>query len=316
MAQRPLLSTQAISPSYFDAMGIPLLQGRTFIEGDDETAPPVAIINQVFAQRYWPNQNAVGKHVMVGNSQQPVSVVGVAGNVKNITLAAISTPELYYSVAQRPSQTMNLIVRCAINPLSLSATVRSAVLAIDPDQPVTGVRTMEQHLSGSVARTRLTMLLLAVFSAMAMLVATVGLYGLIAYSVAQRTQELGIRLALGAAPGSVLRLVLRQGLALAILGVLIGLAGARALTQFMQSLLYDVSTTDGWTFTACALSFIVIVRWPLATYPRGAPHGWTPRKRYAANKAPFSRGQFEGGTLPRINPPKMEPVFNGLHPFV
>lgn len=258
VAQRPLLSTQAISPSYFETMGIPLLQGRTFTEGDNETAPPVAIVNQVFAQRYWPNQSAVGEHVIVENAQQAVRVVGVAGNVKNITLAAISTPELYYPVAQRPSQAMHLIVRCALNPLSLSAAVRSAVLAIDPDQPVTDVRTMEQHLSDSVTRTQLTMLLLAVFSGMAMLVATVGLYGLIAYSVAQRTQELGIRLALGAAPGSVLRMVLRQGLALAILGVLIGLGGALALTQFMRSLLYGVSTTDGWTFAACASFFILI----------------------------------------------------------
>ena len=132
------------------------------------------------------------------------------------------------------------------------------MLAIDPDQPVTDVRTMEQHLSGSVTRTRLTMLLLALFSGMAMLVATVGLYGLIAYSVAQRTQELGIRLALGAAPGRVLRLVLSQGLTLAMAGVLIGLGGALALAKFMQSLLYGVSATDGWTFAACALSFIVI----------------------------------------------------------
>jgi len=256
--QRPLLSTQAISPSYFETMGIPLLQGRVFTERDNETAPPVAIVNQVFAQRYWPNQDAVGKHVIVGSSQQPVRVVGVAGNVKNITLAVISTPELYYPVAQRPSQAMNLIVRCAVNPLSLSAAVRSAVLAVDPDQPVTDVRTMEQHLSGSVTRTRLTMLLLAVFSGMAMLVATVGLYGLIAYSVAQRTQELGIRLALGAAPGRVLRLVLSQGLTLAIAGVLIGLGGALALAKFMQNLLYGVSATDAWTFGACALSFIVI----------------------------------------------------------
>ena len=257
-AQRPLLSTQAISPSYFETMSIPLLEGRAFTERDNESAPAVAIVNQVLAQRYWPNQEAAGKHVMVGNSQQPVRVVGVAGNVKNITLAAISTPELYYPVAQRASQAMNLIVRCAVNPLSLSTGVRSAVRAIDPDQPVTDVRSMEQHLSGSVTRTRLTMLLLAVFSGMAMLVATVGLYGLIAYSVAQRTQELGIRLALGAAPGRVLRLVLGQGLTLAIAGVLIGLAGALALAKFMQNLLYGVSATDGWTFAACALSFIVI----------------------------------------------------------
>ena len=258
LSQRPMLSTQAISPSYFATMGIPLLQGRTFGEHDNETAPPVAIVNQVFARRYWPNQDPIGKHVLYGNVPQPMRVVGVVGSVKNITLAVISTPELYYPMAQRGAQSMNLIVRSAIDPLALAGAVRSPVLAVDPDQPVTDIRSMEQHLSGSVAQTRLTMLLLAAFSIMAMAVATVGLYGLIAYSVAQRTQELGVRLALGAAPGRVLRLVLRQGLVLAILGVLAGLGGALALTRLMESLLFDVSATDGWTFTACAVAFIVI----------------------------------------------------------
>jgi putative ABC transport system permease protein len=165
---------------------------------------------------------------------------------------------MYFPLAQRPAASMNLIVRSSGDPLALAAPVRSRILAIDRDQPVTNVRSMQQHLAGSIRQTRLTMLLLAVFSAVALLVATVGLYGLIAYSVAQRTQELGIRLALGAGPGQVLRLVLRRGLALAILGVLLGLAGSFALTRAIQSLLYDVSPTDGWTFLACALSFIAI----------------------------------------------------------
>jgi putative ABC transport system permease protein len=153
---------------------------------------------------------------------------------------------------------MNLIVRSAADPLALSTPVRSAIRAIDQDQPVTNIRTMQQYLADSVAPNWLTTLLLAAFSLIALLVAAVGLYGLIGYSVAQRTQELGVRLALGAGPGTVLALVLREGLALAILGVLIGLAGSLALGRILDSLLFEVSATDGWTFTACAALFIVI----------------------------------------------------------
>ncbi len=256
--QRALLSVQAVSLDYFETMSIPLLQGRVFTEHENEDAPPVAIINQVMAQRYWPNQDPVGKHIVLGNSPKPLQIVGVAGNVKNITLAVISTPEIYYPLAQRPPRSMSLIVRCAINPLSLAPALRATILAIDSDQPVTDIRSMEQHIAGSVSQTRLTMVLLVVFSAVAIAVAMVGLYGLIAYSVAQRTRELGIRLALGAAPGKVVRFVMRQGLVLAILGVLIGLAGSLALTHLIESLLYDVSATDIWTFSVCAGCFVLI----------------------------------------------------------
>jgi putative ABC transport system permease protein len=256
--QRPLLSVQAISPDYFESMGIPLLQGRAFTEREKADSPTVAIVNQVMAQRYWPDEDPIGKHLVLGNSIKPLEIVGVVGNVKNITLAVISTPEIYYPIAQRPPHSISLIVRCALNPLSLASAVRAAILAIDSDQPVTDVRTMEQHIAGSVSQTRLTMVLLVVFSAVALAVAMVGLYGLIAYSVAQRTRELGIRLALGAAPGKVVRLVMRQGLLLAILGVLLGLGGSLALTHLMQSLLYDVSATDVWTFTVCAGCFVLI----------------------------------------------------------
>ncbi len=258
LAQRPLISIQSVSPSFFETMGIPIVRGRAFTARDNEGAPPAAIVNEVFARRYWPNADAVGKHVVLGSLAKPFQIVGVSGNVKNVTLSVITTPEMYFPLAQRPAASMNLIVRSSSDPLALAAPVRSRILAIDRDQPVTNVRSMQQHLAGSIRQTRLTMLLLAIFSAVALLVATVGLYGLIAYSVAQRTQELGIRLALGAGPGQVLRLVLRRGLALAILGVLLGLAGSFALTRAIQSLLYDVSPTDGWTFLACALSFIAI----------------------------------------------------------
>lgn len=256
--QRPLLPMQAISPSYFQTMGIPLLRGRFFDQRDKIDAPLVAIVNEALAESYWPGQSGVGKHILVGNALQPLQVVGVTGSVKNIALAKIATPEMYCPLAQFHTQSMNLIVRSTGNPLALSTPVRSAILAIDRDQPVTNVRSMEEYLADSITPARLTTLLLAVLSAFALVVAVVGLYGLIGYSVAQRTQELGVRLALGAEPGKVLALVLREGLVLAILGVLIGSAGSLALHRVLQSLLFETSATDGWTFAACGALFIVI----------------------------------------------------------
>jgi len=258
VAQRVSLSVQAITPAYFETMGIPLLAGRTFNDRDTADAPRVVMINQVMAQRYWPNQDPIGKHLVMGTASSSCQIVGVTGSIKNIRLAVISTPEIYYPITQVAPQSANVIVRVNVNPLSLASAMHMAVRSVDPDQPVTDIRTMEQHLAGSVSQARLTTMLLAVFSLIALIVATVGLYGLISYSVAQRTQELGIRLALGAGRGAVLRLVMRQGLILAIAGVILGLAGSFALTRLMQSLLFGVSATDTWTFIACALLFIAI----------------------------------------------------------
>jgi putative ABC transport system permease protein len=256
LAQWPTLSVQVISPNYFETMGIPLLEGRTFTGRDNADAPPVVLINQVMVERYFSNQGPVGKHLTVGNPSKTFQIIGVTGSVKNVRLAVVNTPEIFYPLAQVAPQSANVIVRCAVNPMSLAMAVRSVFRSIDPDQPVTEVRTMEEHLAGSVSQTRLTTLLLAVFSIIALVVATVGLYGLISYSVAQRTQELGIRLALGAGRGTVLRMVMRQGLMLAVVGVVLGVAGSVGLTRLIESLLYQVSATDVWTFTACALIFV------------------------------------------------------------
>jgi putative ABC transport system permease protein len=185
-------------------------------------------------------------------------VVGVVGNVKNIRLAVVSVPQLYYPLAQRPAQSMNLLVRCQGDPRALVGLVRSEILTIDKEQPATYVRTMEQHLADSIAPDRLTTILLVIFSTIALIVTTVGLYGLISYSVAQRTQEMGIRLALGAVPSDIRSLVMRQGFLLAVLGIAIGLAGSYFLTAFLKSLLYEVSATDIWTFASCAVLFVVV----------------------------------------------------------
>ena len=264
LGQRPIFSIQAISEGFFETMGIPFLRGRAFRDADKEYAPQVAIINEAFARRFWPSESALGKRIFVGTAPQPAVVAGVVGNVKNIRLAVESVPELYYPMTQRPSPSMNLVVRCAGDPRALAAPVRAQVFSIDKQQPVTNVRTMEQHLATSITPNRLTALLLVVFSAMALIVATVGLYGLIAYSTAQRTQEMGIRVALGALPGDLRRLVLRQGLLLGISGVSLGLAGSYGLSRLIESLLYEVSPTDAWTFGFCAVLLLAITL--LASY--------------------------------------------------
>jgi putative ABC transport system permease protein len=258
LGQRPLFSIEGISPAFFETMGIPLLHGRAFTDRDQDGAPLVGIINQAFASRFWPNESALGKRILLGTMKQPTIVVGVVGNIKNIRLAVESVPELYYPLTQRPSLSLNLVVRCQDNPRALLAPVRSEILTIDKDQPATDVRTMEQHLASSITPDRLTTLLLVIFSIMALVVATVGLYGLISYSVAQRTQEMGIRLALGAVPGDIRRLVMRQGFVLAMLGIAIGLAGSYFLTRLIKSLLYEVSATDVWTYAACGILFLAV----------------------------------------------------------
>jgi putative ABC transport system permease protein len=238
-------------------MGIALLRGRTFERRDREGSPEVAIVNDCFARRFWPNENGLGKRIVIGRATV-VEVVGVVANVKNIRLAVESVPEVYYPMAQHPAESMHVIVRSVADPHNLALAVRARISAIDKEQPVTNVRTMEQHLANSIAQNRLTMLLLSIFSMVALLVATVGLYGLIAYSVAQRTQELGIRLALGADPSDIVLLVMRQGLLAAAVGVLVGLGGSFLLTHVMKSLLYDVSATDLRTFTLSAVVFLAV----------------------------------------------------------
>ena len=257
MAQRPNHSIQTVTLEYFETMGIALLRGRTFERRDREGSPEVAIVNDCFARRFWPNENGLGKRIVIGRATV-VEVVGVVANVKNIRLAVESVPEVYYPMAQHPAESMHVIVRSVADPHNLALAVRARISAIDKEQPVTNVRTMEQHLANSIAQNRLTMLLLAIFSMVALLVATVGLYGLIAYSVAQRTQELGIRLALGADPSDIVLLVMRQGLLAAAAGVLVGLGGSFLLTHVMKSLLYDVSSTDLRTFTLSAVVFLAV----------------------------------------------------------
>ncbi|HMC59916.1 MAG TPA: ABC transporter permease, partial [Candidatus Solibacter sp.] len=264
LSQRPVFNIKMSGPGYAGTLRIPVVRGREFTERDDAHAPLVAMVNQSLARRYWPNENAVGKHILLGRIPQPLEVVGVLGDVRNLGVAADVGLEIYVPFVQRPWANINLIVRTAGDPHAFVAAVRARVLSIDADQPVTAVQTMEELLETGAAQPRFTASLLGALSATALLLAVVGIYSVIAYSVAERTHEMGIRIALGAEPADILRLVLRQGLLLALSGIAIGVAASFALTRLMASLLYHVSVTDPATFAIGSLLFAAVAL--LASY--------------------------------------------------
>jgi len=253
---------RTVSADYFSTMEIALKEGRLFTEADTETAPPVAVVDEMFERRFWPNGSAVGKRFVAqfdnANNIKWGEIVGVVAHVshygidqvKEYGLGQEGREQVYYPYLQNPNRYMYLAVKTRMDPLSLSTAVRGEVLALDPDQPVYDVKSMEQLASSALGERRLNMLLLVGFAVIALVLAAVGIYGVMSYSVVQRTHELGIRMALGARTSNVLSLVVRQGMTLALIGVAAGLAGAFTLTRLMTSLLYGVSTTDPLTFAA------------------------------------------------------------------
>lgn len=261
LAERPFIIIEAISPAWFRTMRVPLQAGREFTDADNATAPKVVIVNQALARRYWPNENPVGKHILVGR-QNASEIIGVAVDVKNRGLALDAAPQLYLPFPQLPWGNMNLLVRTATNPNAMVSAVRAQVAAVDSDQPVTNIQTVDEIVDGSRAQPRFILLLLGVFSAAALVLAIIGIYGVLAYSVAQRRQEMGIRLALGADKSDILRMVVSYGLTLTMTGVVIGLVAALALSWIMASmlsgLLYKISARDLTTFVLAPVVFLVI----------------------------------------------------------
>jgi putative ABC transport system permease protein len=264
LPQRPFIDIEAVSPQWFQTMRIPLRGGRDFTAADDAKSPKVVVVNETFARRFWPNENPLGKHIIVGRWTDPAEVIGVAADVKNQGLAQDSQAQLYLSFPQLPWGNMNLLVRTSVPALTLAPAIRAQVSAVDPDQPVTDIQTVDELMDTSRAQPRFTMVLLSIFSTAALALAIIGIYGVLAYTVAERRLELGIRMALGAERGDIVRLVLRQGMILVITGLAIGLIAALALSRLMSSLLYKTGARDLKTFALAPLAFLTIAL--LASY--------------------------------------------------
>jgi putative ABC transport system permease protein len=264
LAQRPFIDVEAVSPGWSSTMHVPLVAGRAFNEADDAQAPNVVIVNQTFARRFWPNQNAIGKHILVGRDPAQSEVVAVAQDVHNRGIAQDPMAQIWLPFPQLPWGNMNLLVRTGLAPLSIVSTVRAQVSAVDLDQPVTAIQTLDDLMDADRAQPRFTMLLLAVFSVTSLVLAAVGLAAMLSWSVLQRRQELAIRLALGATHGNVLWLVIRHGLRLAVSGIIIGIVAGLGVTRLMASVLYKTSAHDLQTFATVPIVFLVIA-W-LASY--------------------------------------------------
>ncbi len=258
------INSSFVAPEYFETLRIPLLQGRTFQQQDNANAPGVALINEAFARRYWPGQPPLGKRIQMGavrsgvNDAPYLTVIGVVKDGKYATLGEEATPFIYLKLAQNFVLAPTLIARTQGNPLDSLPAVRSEVAALDKNLPLYDVKAMRQHLGLALLPARLAGSVLGIFGLVALTLAVAGIYGVMAYAVAQRTREIGIRMALGANARDVLRLVTRQGMTLALIGMAIGLTAALALTQLLKSLLFGVSATDPLTFVVITLLLMVV----------------------------------------------------------
>jgi putative ABC transport system permease protein len=260
----PSTEYHIVTPRYFESMGIPILSGRDVAPTDTRQSPNVVVINDVFARRHFAGENPLGNRLKLqGQERDPLLIVGVIGNVRNLALDEQPTPEVYVPYLQDPlfpdyQRAMTMVVRSKSDPGAIAEPLRTAITSVDKSLPVYALKPLTEHLRDSLARRRFNLILLTVFSCVALALAAVGIYGVISYGVTQRTHEMGIRMALGAKPRDVLRLVVRQAMLLALAGVGIGLIASLALTRLMKGLLFSVSVTDPITFVVISLLMTLI----------------------------------------------------------
>jgi len=272
LEQRIEATIDAVTPDFFRTLGVPLEDGRLFTAQDGAQSLPVVIINRTMARRFWPEGSAVGKRFKFGRPQSTapwLTVAGVVGDMRRQGLQTGARSETFFALPQRPRRGMHLVVRTAGDPLGLAAAVRAEIRALDRDAPVSGVTTLERQIGQSVAQRRFEMMLLGLFAALALALAATGIYGLNYYYVVQRTQEIGVRMALGAGRGDVLRLVVGQGARPVAAGASVGLLAALGLTRLMESLLFGVRATDPVAFAAAAVAIALL----------GLAASWLPARR-------------------------------------
>ena len=285
MMDLPVANVRVIGPDYFSSMSIPLLAGRLFSEQEMAEEKHLAIINKAFRDKYMNGVNPLGQKAAIymksfkENELQPSEIIGEVGDVRQMGLDVAAEPTVYWPYPELVYSAMTILVRTSNDPLAVVSGIRNELQRLDPEQPMAGIATMEELLSDSLSRARFTMLLLGIFAAAALLLSAVGIYGLMAYSVTQRTQELGIRMALGAQRRDVLRLVLAQGTRLTLVGVALGILAALALSRVLAALLFDLRATDPLTFAGvaallAAVALVLPSRAPRT--PPGPPRGPAP----------------------------------------
>ncbi len=261
VSQLPLAELRSVTPRYFEAMSIPLIEGRAFGNADNDSAPPVVIVNQTMARRFFPNESPVGRRIMLEATtpNQPwMTIVGVVGNVRDVGLEKHPDLEVYQPYQQNTLSYMNLVAQTEGDPRNFAGSIRNELRTLDKSLPLAVPEPMENVVAASVAARRFNLTLLGVFAGLALFLAAIGIYGVMSYGVTQRTQEIGVRMALGATPVDVLKLILRKGIILAGTGIIVGLAGALALTRVMTGLLYGVTTTDTLTFAGVSITMLLV----------------------------------------------------------
>jgi putative ABC transport system permease protein len=248
-----------VTPNYFATMGIPLLKGRIFSERDNLDRPRVVVIDETLARQFFPTEDPIGKHLQVPDATRPArEIVGVVGGVRDTGFDQQPRPAIYFPSAQSPDQTMSLVARTSLPPATILPAIKTAIWSVDKNQPVFDVKSMDDIISGNVSAQRLAFLLLGVFAFLALALAAIGVYGVTSYLVSERTHEIGVRMALGAQPWDVSRLVLSHGAKLAGIGVIAGAVAALALTRLLTNLLFGVSASDPLTFVGVGLLLVVV----------------------------------------------------------
>jgi putative ABC transport system permease protein len=249
-----------VSPGYFEAMGIPLLAGRDIAAEDRADGGEVVVVSASLAEQHFPGESPLGRRIRWGSEEDSphVEIVGVVGDVQHYRLGRSSVPQVYVPFAQRPAVDVSFVIRASIPPLGLVEGVREAIGAVDPDQPLVGIQAADALISDAISMPRFRSLLMTAFGLTALLLAVVGLYGVMAFSVSQRSKEIGVRMALGATRGSVLGLVVREGVPLVGIGLVIGLLGAFALSRILESMLFGVGSRDPGVFAAVPLALLAV----------------------------------------------------------
>jgi putative ABC transport system permease protein len=264
LGQEPTIFATIATDQYFTAMNVPLLRGRRFNQFDTAESQPVVLINETLASRYWPDEDPVGRMITVkftgraGSQPKPLEIIGVVGDVRHDGLDKEPRPEFFRPYTQSPSGSIIFVVRTAVDPANIVPTLKSRIWEVNAAQPFYAVSTVDSLISDSLKARRFSLVLLGLFAVLALVLALVGIYGVMNFTMSQRTHEIGVRVALGAQTGDVLKLVIGQGMKLVFLGVTVGLLGALALTRLMNSLLFGVSATDPLTFGAIAALLIVV----------------------------------------------------------